>query len=101
VACLGTCHRHRPFFVFRKLKAPFRIIVGDEEKKLKTWLVSIGCLVSIGLLAYQAMRAIPWKNYVEIGYSIWWIAVWLLIRAALLTKRESSRPPEPARGNKA
>ena len=83
------------FFVFRKLKAPFRVFVWDEEKKLRTWLISIGCLVPIVMLVDEAMWAMPWKNYVEIGYSMWWIAVWLLIRASLLTKRESNQTLRP------
>lgn len=85
------------FFVFRKLKPPFRIFVWDEEKKLKSWLISIGCLIPIALLVYEAMRSVPWKNHVEIGYSIWWISVWLLIRAALLTEKEP-KPVSTGRG---
>lgn len=84
------------FFAFRKLQAPFRVFVWDESRKLKCWIVTLFCLTLVVLLVLEILDAIAWGNYIEIGYSLWWIIIWVLVRAALLTKKEPDQSPEPA-----
>lgn len=79
------------FFVFRGRSSPFRLIAWDARKKRKSWLVSGLCVAASVELLREAWEAVDWGNYVEIFYSFWWIAVWLLVRAALLTAKEPNQ----------
>lgn len=87
------------FFVFRGLPAPLRLAAWDSSRKTKSWLVTIGCVAAVTVLLRQTWNAIAWKNYFEAGYCCWWIAVWSLVRAALLSRKtgdagDSSAPPK-------
>lgn len=79
------------FVVFRRLRPPFRMLAWDRKRSWKSWLVSVGCSFPVLLLMYEVFDAVAWKNYVEILYTGWWVVVWLLVRAALLTEKEASR----------
>jgi hypothetical protein len=82
-------------FAFWKLEKVPRLLAWDSAKRVKSIVASVVCFGCVYLVGQGIADAAAWRNWEEIAYCVWWIIVWLLVRAALLIPKKPNQTPEP------
>ncbi len=75
------------WIAFWRLASVPRLLAWNSNKKWKSSLISLLCLGCVALMAEAAWEDIAWRNWIGLAYTLWWIGIWLLVRAALLTPK--------------
>jgi len=80
------------WLVFRRFQPPLHMLAWDHRQRWKSVVSTVVCLAAVVVSAMPIPDAIRWRNWAEVLYSVWWVALWLILRAAALSQSPNNSP---------